>query len=390
MATTTYLETKPRYEILDGLRGVAAMTVVAFHLFETYSRGPEYQTLNHGYLAVDFFFVLSGFVIGYAYDDRWGKMSTWGFFKRRLARLHPMVIMGGLIGVIFFYFGSCDMFPLIGQTPWWKLLLMFLLGCTMIPAGPKLDIRGWQETYPINGPQWSLMLEYIANILYAFIFRRLGKIALGVCVALAACMTIDLGMNLNLTGLFTDTGSPYTFIGGWGIHGRQLYIAIARLFYPFLCGLLISHLGKFIKVRGGFWWCSLLVFAALVMPRVGGVNPTHFWMNGIYETSCILFLFPFIVAMGAGSKVTDNKSMAVCKFLGDISFPLYITHYPLIYLQMAWAANHHDAPMSQHIMVSVGLFFLAIFMAYALLKIYDIPVRNWLKDHWLHRAPKAA
>ena len=84
--TDVYLASKPRYEILDGLRGVAAIMVVIFHLFETYSKGPAYQIVNHGYLAVDFFFVLSGFVVGYAYDDRWDRMSTWGFFKRRLTR----------------------------------------------------------------------------------------------------------------------------------------------------------------------------------------------------------------------------------------------------------------------------------------------------------------
>ena len=83
----TYLASKPRYEILDGLRGVAAMLVVAYHLFETYYHGGPDQPVNHGYLAVDFFFVLSGFVIGYAYDDRWDKMTTWDFFKRRLIRL---------------------------------------------------------------------------------------------------------------------------------------------------------------------------------------------------------------------------------------------------------------------------------------------------------------
>ena len=68
-----YLASKPRYEILDGLRGVAAMLVVAFHLLETYYHMEPDQPINHGYLAVDFFFVLSGFVIGYAYDDRWEK-----------------------------------------------------------------------------------------------------------------------------------------------------------------------------------------------------------------------------------------------------------------------------------------------------------------------------
>ena len=106
MKTTTYLASKPRYEILDGLRGVAAIIVVAFHLFETYSAGPAHQILNHGYLAVDFFFVLSGFVIGYAYDDRWGRMTYRDFFKRRLIRLHPMVVMGMLIGAAAFSFGA--------------------------------------------------------------------------------------------------------------------------------------------------------------------------------------------------------------------------------------------------------------------------------------------
>ena len=80
-----YLPSKPRYEILDGLRGVAALIILVFHIFEDefmYSREPQW--VNHGYLAVEFFFLLSGFVIGYAYDDRWDKMTLGGFFKRRL------------------------------------------------------------------------------------------------------------------------------------------------------------------------------------------------------------------------------------------------------------------------------------------------------------------
>ena len=106
-----YLASKPRYEILDGLRGVAAMLVVAYHLFETYYGGKPDQPINHGYLAVDFFFVLSGFVIGYAYDDRWDRMSTWSFFKRRLIRLHPMVIFGTLFGAICYPAGYLDLKP---------------------------------------------------------------------------------------------------------------------------------------------------------------------------------------------------------------------------------------------------------------------------------------
>src|SRR5215212_872646 len=98
------LITKPHFAILDGLRGVAAVTVVAFHIFEAHATSHLNQIINHGYLAVDFFFLLSGFVIGYAYDDRWGKMSIKDFFKIRLIRLQPMVVMGMIVGAICFYF----------------------------------------------------------------------------------------------------------------------------------------------------------------------------------------------------------------------------------------------------------------------------------------------
>ena len=269
--TTTYLASKPRYEILDGLRGVAAMIVVAYHLFETYSAGPVYQLLNHGYLAVDFFFVLSGFVIGYAYDDRWGRMSLKDFFKRRLVRLHPMVIMGTLIGAALFYFGACSVFPSIMETPWWKVILMLILGCLMIPAITAWDIRGWTETNSLNGPTWSLMWEYIANILYALFIRHFSKVALGIFVALSACLTIDLALNIDVFGvLATREYAAYTVIGGWSITPTQLYIGASRLLYPFFMGLLLSRVNRLITIKRGFYWCSLLVAAILVMPRIGG------------------------------------------------------------------------------------------------------------------------
>ena len=137
------LNSKPHYEILDGLRGVAAIIVVAFHLLEAHAANAFTQIINHGYLAVDFFFLLSGFVVGYAYDDRWGKMSCWDFYKRRLIRLHPMVVLGSLIGAVCFYFGASTVFPLIHDTPVWKMLAVMLVGCTLIPILPSMDIRGW-------------------------------------------------------------------------------------------------------------------------------------------------------------------------------------------------------------------------------------------------------
>jgi peptidoglycan/LPS O-acetylase OafA/YrhL len=151
-STTAIAPAKSHYVLLDGLRGVASLMVVTFHTFEAYAGGnPVKQIINHGYLAVDFFFLLSGFVIAYAYDDRWSRMTQWEFYKRRLIRLQPMVIMGSLIGAALFYFQKGHMFPLVAQTPVWKMLLVMLLGCTLPPLPVSMDIRCWQEMHPLVG-----------------------------------------------------------------------------------------------------------------------------------------------------------------------------------------------------------------------------------------------
>ena len=387
-----YLASKPRYEILDGLRGVAALMVVVFHCFETYVPVFKTQIVNHGYLAVDFFFVLSGFVIGYAYDDRWDKMTTWGFFKRRLTRLHPMVIAGTLVGAALFFFSS-GYFPKTMEVEAWKFALCIVMGLLMIPCGNGLDIRGWGELNSLNGPQWTLTFEYIGNILYAFILRRLPKIALAILCVCCAFFTLDLTLGWDVFGLFPD-GPQYTVIGGWSLTSQQIYIGFTRLLYPFLCGLLISRIlpgrrsadnpsGSPIHLRGGFWWCSLALVAVFSIPCIGG---NYGVPDGIFQAACILLLFPLIVLTGAGSVTTDPKSTAVCKWLGDISYPIYITHYPIMYMQMGWVADHPDAPVWIHVMVNLGVIFMSIILAWGLLKAYDLPVRQWLTEHWLKRA----
>ena len=386
-----YLASKPRYEILDGLRGVAALMVIIFHCFETYIPVFGTQIVNHGYLAVDFFFVLSGFVIGYAYDDRWDKMTTWGFFKRRLTRLHPMVIAGTLIGAALFFFAGAA-FPETLKTPLWKFALCLVMGLLMIPCGTGLDIRGWGEMNSFNGPNWSLTFEYIGNILYAFIFRRLPKIALiSLCIA-CAFFTLDLTMGWDVFGFFPD-GPQYTVIGGWSLTGQQLYIGFTRLLYPFLCGLLISRIlpshrtesnpsGSPIHLKGGFWWCSLMLIVLFSIPCIGGKTGVP---DGIYQAICVLLVFPLIVLAGSGSITTHKWSTMVCKWLGDLSYPLYITHYPLMYMQMNWFEDHKAAPVWMHIVMNLGVVFLSIVLAWGVLKIYDEPVREWLKEHWLKR-----
>ncbi len=370
----SYLTSKPHYEILDGLRGVAAAMVVAFHLLEAHSGGNHLnQIINHGYLAVDFFFMLSGFVIGYAYDDRWNRMSTGTFFKRRLIRLQPMVVMGSIVGAALFWFQDAPCYPAMEGVSVGAVLLVMLLGCTLLPLPLKWDIRGWMEMHPLNGPAWSLYYEYIGNLLYALFIRRLGKAALTVLVAIAACFTVHRCL----------TAPAGDIVGGWALNWEQQYVGLIRLMYPFFGGLLLSRLGWLIRTRkNAFWWCSLMIIVVLSVPRIGGED--GYWMNGLYEAFCIICIFPVIVSMGAGGRITGRHSAAVCKFLGDISYPVYITHYPLVYIYTAWAFNR-QATLIEGLPYMLLTFVGAFVLAYACLKLYDLPVRRWLTERFLKK-----
>ena len=111
------LGTKPHYLILDGLRGLAAIIVVCFHLTEPLASSHLDNLVNHGYLAVDFFFLLSGFVMGYAYDDRWDKLTIGGFLRRRFERLQPLVVLGMTLGAVGFYLTDSMIWPFIHTVP---------------------------------------------------------------------------------------------------------------------------------------------------------------------------------------------------------------------------------------------------------------------------------
>lgn len=363
--TSSNIITKPHYPILDGLRGVAALTVVAFHIFEAHAASRFEQIINHGYLAVDFFFLLSGFVIGYAYDDRWAKLTVADFFKRRLVRLQPMVVMGMIVGALCFYFQDSVLWPSINEVPLLKMLLIMLIGFTLIPVPPSMDIRGWSEMHPLNGPGWSLFFEYIANILYGLFVRNFSKLALSILVFLSGVMLFHLAV----------FGPQGDVIGGWSIEPTQFFIGLTRMMFPFFAGLLLLRTSKLIHLKHAFVLCSLLVVVALSMPRFGGKE--HLWLNGFYDAFTIIVIFPMIVFLGASGEIKNKVSSAVSKFLGDISYPIYITHYPIIYIYTGWAQDH-KIPLQDAWPFSVLTFVASVVVAFVCLKLYDEPVRNWL------------
>ena len=359
--------TKPHYPVLDGLRGVAAIIVVCFHLAEPLASSHLDNIVNHGYLAVDFFFLLSGFVIGYAYDDRWNKLAVSGFLRRRFERLQPLVILGMALGAIGFYFTDSPIWPLIHTVPFWKLIIVMLIGFTILPVPLSMDIRGWEEMHPLNSVGWSLFFEYIANILYALGIRKLSNKALTIFVALSALLLVHFAL--------TNPNGDVT--GGWTLNAEHMRIGITRTLFPFFAGLLLSRIARPAKINHAFLYCSILVAAVLLMPRIGGAS--HLWLNGLYEAGCIIIVFPVIVYLGASAVLQEPSKNNMCNFLGRLSYPLYMTHYVLVYFYVAWVSRHKGIMLSEAWPYALLTFSGAIALAYLSLTFYDEPVRAWLR-----------
>ncbi len=163
-------KTKPHFVVLDGLRGVAAVAVVIFHFMEMVIWNYSKLWIGHGFLAVDFFFSLSGFVMGYAYDNRIGKMGFGQFIKARLIRLHPLVVLGATLGLIAFYVNPFGVTPGYG---FGKVALMFAAALLMIPYGTMKE-RGF-NLFSLNAPSWSLFWEYVANIIFGLVLYRMKR-----------------------------------------------------------------------------------------------------------------------------------------------------------------------------------------------------------------------
>lgn len=384
ISSSAFADTKAHYALLDGLRGVAALMVIWYHVFEGYAFAHSFDggdgliaSLNHGYLAVDFFFILSGFVIGYAYDDRWEKgLNKKNFFKRRLIRLHPMVIMGAILGTIAFCIQGGVQWDGT-SVPLSMIMLSLLCMLFFIPAipGAGYEVRGNGEMFPLNGPCWSLFFEYIGNILYALFIHRLSNKALAVWTAL-------LGIALTAFALLDVSG--YGSIGvGWTLDAVNFIGGSLRMLFPFSMGMLLSRHFKPVKVKGAFWICSIVLIALFFVPYIEGTEPVC--MNGIFEAFCILLIFPALVWLGASGTTTDKRSTQICKFLGDISFPVYVVHYPFMYLFYSWLIKEQLYTLEQTWLIATGVFIWNILVAYLCLKLYDEPVRKYLAKRFLNK-----
>ena len=404
-ASVAFADTKPHYILLDGLRGVAALMVLWYHVFEgfAFAKGSIIETFNHGHLGVDFFFLLSGFVISYAYDDRWKSrqrstvnsqqttaksLSLKDFFKRRLIRLHPMLVMGAFIGLICFLLQGGVKWD-GSSTPIHWTLIAFVLTLFFIPAypGASYDIRGNAEMFPLNGPSWSLFFEYIGNILYALFIRKLSNKMLTVLVGATGILWIWF-VAFDISG--------YDMIGiGWTLDVVNFFGGLLRMMFPFTLGMLMARLfsqrttdnrRQSFFTNNIFWIATIVLFALFSVPYISGEDVTsrvptlaNISLNGIYELFCIMVVFPLIVWIAALSDSAQSKfTLKLSKFLGDLSYPLYIVHYPVMYLFYAWLIKNQYFTLGETWQMVILVLAVCIALAYACLKLYDEPIRKRL------------
>ena len=231
---------------------------------------------------------------------------------------------------------------------------MFFSAAFLIPY-PAVPERYYNLFY-FNAPSWSLFWEYVANIGYALLLYKIRNRTLWLFTVLAA-------------GLLIYTAYKYRMLGvGWGLSN---YLGGApRVAFSFLMGLLVYRSNWIIRSSLGFAAVSMLLVAAFVFPFVKVLNP-------ITEPLIVIFYLPFLVSLGAGAQLT-NRSHKACVFLGELSYPLYMVHYPFLWVFLSYLETHKP-PMSQLQLLIPVLFVSLVGFAYLIMVYVDRPIRRYLK-----------
>lgn len=339
-----------RYSTLDGMRGIAAIAVATLHI-------PHFTGnwhLANSFLAVDLFFVLSGFVLAKVYEPRFAAdMGALAFLKQRFIRLFPFYALGTALGVLVaiaaLRFGGSGL-----KVEWSAPMLAtsLPLSALMVPTPPL-----WPNDllYPLNTVLWSIFFELVANLVYALTWpvvrstRALllvtGGLALILCGFVAAGISLDGGFN-------------------WGSFG----VGTARVGFSFFAGVILARLASKRSENAGL---ALALVAALPLLLALDGGP-------IYQLGCIILAFPTLVA--AASRIEPSRTAASWfEVLGLCSYPMYALHKPVY--QLTLGALVKAFPVAPQLLAPwIALVFLVLLAAacYALSAVYDVPLRRWL------------
>ncbi|PTS81656.1 MULTISPECIES: acyltransferase family protein [unclassified Caulobacter] len=341
------------YLTLDGLRGVAAFAVMAMHSGSWFAPGGVF---THAYLAVDFFFLLSGFVVAHAYQPRLsqGRLSPPRFVLARVIRLYPLILLGMLIAGAFlglrWMSGRRDL-------PLEAIIEATVMGIALIPTLTPNPIAP-HEAYPLDGPLWSLFFELLVNIAYGLAFRWIS-VRVMVLLVLAGLGGIIAAVMIH--GHLDVGVSPETF--AWGI---------PRVTFGFFGGVLIHHLvanrGWRLPVIGPVV-ATIILVALFCLPRT--------WPGrGLFDLACAVIVFPAMLLSCLGSRPTGLIAR-LCRLSGDLSYPLYVLQRPIYWwlggVYLSLEVTRLPAPLPGLIATAV-----VVTGSWLALKLWDEPIRKAL------------
>ena len=306
--------TKHRFHVLDGMRGLAAVVVMAYHWFYH----EHFIFLRNPFIAVDFFFILSGFVICYAYGTRIDQgLSISDYIARRIGRLYPLMFTSVLIGAPFFYLST-----LTAETDFTirDSLTAFAQNLFMLPylTGKKVgtDIIA---LFPGSGPLWSIFFELIASISFPLLFRLSDRKLRAFCL----CSLGVLIASAFLRG-FTGHGRLLNMDGGWGV--ENFFGGFPRIAFGFSCGMLLYKLrqetmgtSRAASFRANPWALYAALVGILIFPS---------YVQGAYPIFAVSVLAPALVWYGSVATCHSRFTIIVSEFLGWLSYPLYCLHWP--------------------------------------------------------------
>jgi peptidoglycan/LPS O-acetylase OafA/YrhL len=333
---------KNHYLTLDALRGVAAIAVVARHLDTLVPNNP----LPASYLAVDFFFALSGFVLAHAYGQRLGAgMSFRQFSVLRLIRLYPLYFAAGLLAIATVFLKIA-----VGQSgPVDVLVRLANLVFVPLPIG-----RDLLHIYPLNFPGWSLGFELAVNVVFAVIAFHLTNWRLAALLVISA---VGLAIAAFCFGSL-DVGSLWpNAVGG-----------IPRVTFSFFMGVAVYRLHRAFPMR-------LPPFAIIpvVLALLASFLPALPFQD-VYDALAIMVIFPVLLFVGAA--ITPPESIrGLCDFLGVTSYAIYVLHAPIRDVVLAVL---HYFPVAPSWWLGGGFILATLLASWIADRIYDRPVRKWL------------
>lgn len=347
---------KQRLLMLDALRGIAAIGIAIWH---TNLRFGGAIWLPSAYLAVDFFFALSGFVLAHAYGRQFdGGMSAPDFLRIRLIRLYPLYFLGLALAVVVTFRSALNTPDAVAS--------VLLPGLFMLPA-----VAADGLLFPLNQPAWSLFFELAVNALFAATWRWLSR---SVLFAICALSLVILALADNAYG---SLSMGWT----WPTFG----VGVARVMFSFFAGVLVFRVTDgWARLRAYAWAPCILLPALLGFPAQEGAARVA------YDFLCITIGFPLIIACAARMGV-PSRWRPLASFFGDASYALYAIHWPLLGLLVLTLAKFGKIPPEAVSGPEAGLVVAGLVItAWLAARLYDAPARRWLGDLGSRRLPGQA